>query len=216
MGWNITATFIKDIGDLEINLELLNSLGFKNFEFIGESDFNIGPEFGEAYITNYKGNLIIANESLGWQFAKPTQTKTEKKFLERFPNSEIIQVLIGHGLSYCVFQNGQKIRLREAGDEIYQDFGNPLPEEIETRKLELISKEDLEEMREELTEEEIQNQIELEVTYDTAFELTKRIFGKRYDELGISEYNMRGLKFVNKAVALEKNYSIKSEMQFEK
>ncbi|MDO5968600.1 hypothetical protein Q4Q35_02160 [Flavivirga aquimarina] len=216
MGWNITATFIKDIGDLEINLELLNSLGFKGFELIGESDFNIGPEFGETHITNYKGNLIIANASLGWQFAKPTQTKTEKKFLERFPNSEIIQVLIGHGLSYCVFQNGQKIRLREAGDEIYQDFGNPLLEEIEARKLELISKDDLEEMREELTKEEIQNEIELEVTYNTAFELTKRIFGKRYDELGIPEYNMRGLKFVNKAVASEKKYSIKSEMQFEK
>jgi len=215
MGWNITATFIKDIGDLEINLDLLNSLGFKDFEFIGESEFNIGPEFGETYITNYKGSLIIANSSLGWQFAKPTQTQAEKKFLEKFPNSEIIQVSIGHGLSYCVFQNGQKIRLREAGDEIYQDFGNPLPEEIESRKLELISKEDLEEMREELTEEEIQNEMELEVTYDTTFELTKRIFGKRYDELAIPEYNMRGIKFVNKAVATEKDYGKKSEMQFE-
>ena len=216
MSWNITATFIKDIGDLEVNLELLNSLGFKDFEFVGESDFNIGPEFGETYVTNYKENLIIANTSLGWQFAKPTQTKTEKKFLERFPNSEIIQISIGHGLSYCIFQNGQKTRLREAGDEIYQDFGNPLPEEIEARTLELISEEDLQEMREELTEEQIQNEMELEVTYYTAFELTKRIFRKRYDELEISEYKMRGFKFVNKAVASEKNYSIKSEMQFEK
>ncbi len=217
MGWNITATFIKDIGDLEINLELLNSLGFKDFQFAGETNFNIGPEFGETHITNYKGNLIIANSSLGWQFAKPTQTKTEKKFLEKFPSSEIIQVSIGHGLSYCIFKNGEKIRLREAGDEIYQDFGNPLPEEIEARNLDLISEEDLSEMREEfeMTEEQIQNEIESEVTYDTAFELTKRIFGKRYDELEISEYDMRGLKFVNKAVASEKDYGKKSEMQFE-
>ena len=63
--------------------------------------------------------------------------------------------------------------------------------------------------------EQIQNEIESEVTYDTAFELTKRIFGKRYDELEISEYDMRGLKFVNKAVASEKDYGKKSEMQFE-
>ncbi|TGV02800.1 hypothetical protein [Flavivirga rizhaonensis] len=160
--------------------------------------------------------MIIANACLSWQFAKPTQTKTEKRFLERFPSSEIIQISIGHGLSYCIFKNGRKIRLREAGDEIYQDFGNPLPEEIEARTLELISKEDLKEMREELTEEQIQNEMELEVTYDTAFELTKRIFEKRYDELETSEYEMRGFKFVNKAVANEKDYGKKSEMQFQK
>ena len=31
MGWNITAIFIKDIRDIEINLNLLNYLGFKDF-----------------------------------------------------------------------------------------------------------------------------------------------------------------------------------------
>ncbi len=214
MGWNITATFIKNIGGIEMNLELLESLGFRGFEFIGEADFNIGPEIGETYITNYNGTLIIANADLCWQFAKPKQSQTENRFLEKFPNSEIIQISIGHGLSYCIFQNGEKLRLREAGDEIYQDFGNPLPEEIIARTQELISKENLDEMREDLTEEEVQNQIESEVTYETAFELTKRIFGKRYDEFELSEYKMRGLKFVNESVAMEMDYGKKAEMQF--
>ena len=186
MGWNITATFIKDIGDLEINIGLLESLGFRGFKFIGETDFNIGPEIGETHVTNFKGNLIVANSDLCWQFAKPEQSLTEKKFLEKFPNSEIIQISIGHGLSYCIFQNGEKIRLREAGDEIYQDYGNPLPEELIARTQELISKEDLAEMREDLSEEEIQNQIESEVTYETAFELTKRIFALNPDVSSLS------------------------------
>ncbi|MFD2588089.1 hypothetical protein ACFSQJ_14175 [Croceitalea marina] len=214
MGWNITATFIKNVGDIKINIELLESLGFRGFKLIGETDFNIGPEIGETHITKHKDNLIIANADLCWQFAKPEQSLTEKKFLENFPNSEIIQISIGHGLSYCIFQNGQKIRLREAGDEIYQDYGNPLPEEIIVRTQELISKEDLDEMREDLTEEEIQNQIESEVSYETAFELTKRIFGKRYDEFELSEYEMKGLKFVNKAVESERDYGKKAEIQF--
>jgi len=214
MGWNITATFIKNIGDIEINIGLLESLGFRGFKLIGETDFNIGPEIGETHITNHKGNLIIANADLCWQFAKPKQSLTEKKFLEKFPNSEIIQISIGHGLSYCIFQNGKKIRLREAGDEIYQDYGSPLPEELIARTQELISKEDLDEMREDLTEEEVQNQIESEVTYETAFELTKRIFGKRYDEFELSEYEMKGLKFVNESVENEKDYGKKAEMQF--
>ncbi|WP_028284038.1 hypothetical protein [Olleya marilimosa] len=214
MGWNITATFIKDIGEIEINIGLLESLGFRGFKFIGETDFNIGPEIGETYITNYKGNLIIANADLCWQFAKPIQSLTEKKFLEKFPDLEIIQISIGYGLSYCIFQNGEKIRLREAGDEIHQDFGNPLPEEIIVRTQELISKEDLYEMREDLSEKEIQDHIESEVTYETAFELTKRIFGKRYDELELSEYEIKGLKFVNQSIELEKDYGKKAEMQF--
>lgn len=214
MGWNITATFIKNIGNLEVNIGLLESLGFRGFKYIGETDFNIGPEIGETHVTIQKGNLIIANADLCWQFAKPKQSPTEQKFLARFPNSEIIQISVSHGLSYCVFQNGKKIRLREAGDEIYQDVGNALPEEVFIRTQQLIPKEDLAEMRQDMTEEEIQNLIESEVTYETAFELTKRIFGKRYDEFELSEYEMKGLKFINPSVALEKDYGKKAELQF--
>ncbi len=216
MGWKIYVVAVLNVGSVDIDSSLLESMGFQGFEYVENSTFDFNPKSGETFVANYNGNLLIANQDFGFEFAKTFQTEMEKTLLRRFPQSEIIQVTISYINSYSVFVNGKKTRLREAGDEIYQDFGVPLPEEIKLRGQTLITEEDLNIMRkeEDMSDIEIEEQIEFAVTYETAFELTRRIFGKRLDEFDKEEYNFEGARFKNPLVELEKDYGKKSQIQF--
>lgn len=75
MGWKIFVTFIKDAGNIEINDKLLKSLGFKDFVFVENTNFNERPEVGELYVSKFKNHLLIANSDLIWQFTKPDKLK---------------------------------------------------------------------------------------------------------------------------------------------
>ncbi|MEW5677242.1 hypothetical protein ABGT15_13085 [Flavobacterium enshiense] len=216
MGWKIFVTFIKDAGNLEINDNLVKSLGFKDFQFIEKTNFNERPEIGELYVSKYNNHLLLANADLIWEFTKPTISRTEKTFIERFPDKEIFSLSLGYGTYFCLIENGKKIRLREVGDEIYQDIGELLPEEIYLKNENLFDENELEFMKNELTDEEFEQQYQSILAYETAFELTKRIFGKRYDELDIKDYEFESVKYRNFLIDNVQDYGIKAEMQFEK
>ncbi|KRB58131.1 hypothetical protein [Flavobacterium sp. Root186] len=216
MGWKISATFIKDAGNLEINDDLIKSLGFKDFEYIEKTNFNENPEIGELYVSKYNNHLLIANADLIWEFTKPNISKTEKTFIEKFPNTEIYSLSLGGGTYFSLIENGKKIRLREVGDEIYQDVGELISEEIYLKSENLFDEDELEFMKNELTEEEFEQQLQSNLAYETAFELTKRFFGKRYDELEIKDYEFESLKYRNFLIDNVQDYGIKAEMQFEK
>ncbi|MCO6164484.1 hypothetical protein [Flavobacterium sp. NRK F7] len=216
MGWKISATFIKDAGNLEINDDLIKSLGFKDFEYIEKTNFNENPEIGELYVSKYNNHLLIANADLIWEFTKPNISKTEKTFIEKFPNTEIYSLSLGGGTYFSLIENGKKIRLMEVGDEIYQDVGELIPEEIYLKSENLFDEDKLELMKNELTEEEFEQQLQSNLAYETAFELTKRFFGKRYDELDIKDYEFESLKYRNFLIDNVQDYGIKAEMQFEK
>lgn len=215
MGWKIYVTFIKDVGDIEINDSLIKSLGFKDFEFTEKTDFSERPETGELYVSKYRNHLLIANPDLIWQFTKPNTTKTERNFIEKFPSSEIFSLNLGYGTYYCLIENGRKIRIREVGDEIYQDFGELVPEEINLKPEDLFDKGELSFMKEELSKEEFEQQYQSNLAFETAFELTKRFFGIRYDEFDIKDYQFESLKYRNFKIDSIQDYGIKAEMQFE-
>lgn len=215
MGWKIFVTFIKDVGDIEINDSLIKSLGFKDFEFVEKTDFIEGPDEGELYVAKFKNHLLIANPDLVWQFTKPTITKVERNFIERFPSSEIFSLNLGYGTYFCLIENGRKVRLREVGDDIYQDLGELLPEEINKKPEDLFDEEELKFMREELSDEEFKVQYQSNLAYETAFELTKRFFGIRYDEFEINDYEFESFKYRNSKIENIQDYGIKAEMQFE-
>lgn len=215
MGWKIFVTFIKDVGDIEINDSLIESLGFRDFEFVEKTDFTERPEEGELYVSKYKNHLLIANSDLVWQFTKPDITKVERNFIEKFPSSEIFSLNLGYGTYFCLIENGKKVRLREVGDDIYQDFGELLPEEINTRPEDLFDEEELKFMREELSDEEFKIQYQSNLAYETAFELTKRFLGIRYDEFEIKDYEFESSKYKNSKIDNIQDYGLKAEMQFE-
>lgn len=215
MGWKIFVTFIKDAGNIEINDCLIKSLGFKDFVFVETTNFSERPEVGELYVSKFKNHLLIANSDLIWQFTKPDTTKTERNFIETFPSSEIFSLNLGYGTYYCLIENGIKIRLREVGDEIYQDVGKLIPEELNLKAEDLFDDEELKFMKEELTKEEFEQQYQSNLAYETAFELTKRFFGIRYDEFEIKDYIFESVKYRNYQIDDIQDYGIKADMQFE-
>lgn len=215
MGWKIFVTFIKDAGNIEINDSLIQSLGFKDFVFVENTNFSERPEVGELYVSKFKNHLLIANSDLIWQFTKPYTTKTERNFIETFPSSEIFSLNLGYGTYYCLIENGIKIRLREVGDEIYQDVGKLIPEELNLKAEDLFDDEELKFMKEELTMEEFEQQYQSNLAYETAFELTKRFFGMRYDEFEIKDYIFESVKYRNYQIDDIQDYGIKADMQFE-
>ena len=212
MSWKIYTTFIKIKEKVEINNDFVKSLGFKNFDFTEKTEFIFGPKIGELFIGVFKDYLMIAHSDLSFEFEQESKTATESKILSIFPNSEIINIHIGHILSFCLFENGIKIRRKSVGDEIFENAGELIKEELYWKNQELIDKEELDDF----TEQEYQIELENRLTYETCFELTKRVFGKRFDEFNSDEYNHQGFKFVNKLIEKENSLGEKFKIkQFE-
>lgn len=190
-------------------------MGFKDFVFVEKTNFSEQPEVGELYVSRFNNHLLIANSDLIWQFTKPDTTQTERNFIKTFPSSEIFSLSLGYGTYYCLIENGSKIRLREVGDEIYQDVGQLLPEELNLKSEDLFDNEELKFMKEELTKEEFEQQYQSNLAYETPFELTKRFFGVRYDELEIKDYIFESVRYRNFKIDGIQDYGIKAEMQVE-
>ncbi len=209
MGWKIYTTFIKIQEKVEINNDFVRSLGFKDFGYDQKTDFIFGPEIGELYIGIHNDYLMIAHSDLSFEFEQESNTQTEFKILSKFPNSEIINIHIGYILSFCLFENGIKKRRKSVGDEIFENKGELIEEEIYWKSQELIDKTELDDF----TEQEYQIELENRLTYETCFELTKRIFGKRFDEFDLNEYNHQGFKFVNKLIAKERHFGDKFKIK---
>jgi len=70
-------------------------------------------------------------------------------------------------------------------------------------------------MKEELTKEEFEQQYQSNLAYETAFELTKRFFGIRYDEFEIKDYTFESVKYRNYQIDDIQDYGTKADMQFE-
>lgn len=216
MGWKIFTAFIKYNDDLVIDINFIESIGFRGFEFIEETNFNFEPNIGELYVANRNGIILISNTHLIWQFTKPEPTKTELSFISAFPKSEIAIINLGYGTYFCVLENGKKIRIREVGDEVYLDIGELLPEEKSIKSEELIHSDDLEKMKLNCTPKEIENEIQGSLAYETCFELTKRFLEKRLDELDLEDFKVSSFKFINRKVEFKKGQSKNIELQFEK
>ncbi|WP_426473868.1 hypothetical protein [Chryseobacterium balustinum] len=122
---------------------------------------------------------------------------------------------LGYGTYYCLIESGNKIRLREVGDEIYQDVGELIPEELNLKSEDLFGDQELKFMKEELSSEEFEQQYQSNLAYETAFELTKRFFGIRYDEFKIKDYIFESIKYRNFQIDDIQDYGIKADMQFE-
>jgi hypothetical protein len=197
MGWKIYSIFITHPGSVSLDEQFLNSLGIVNYKFKEESQFNFAPNQGELFLAKFNGNLIIANPDLNFQFFKKNPTEVQKRILETFSNSEVTVITTGYIYAYAIFKNKIKIRLKEGGDKVYQDFGSELPEELKLQKMQLISQEELEEMKEELSEKEIGEIIKTNISEETVFELTARYLGARIDSSTIKYDEIRGLKFEN-------------------
>lgn len=77
--------------------------------------------------------ILIVHPDLAFKFFGATQSEKEKRFIDLFPDSEIAALVDNESVglfSYAIIVDGKKIRMKDGCyGEIYNDFGDLLPEE---------------------------------------------------------------------------------------
>lgn len=136
------------------------------------------------YIGRYNDTLIVIHPDLPFHFFGKEQSQTERDFIKLFPDSEIVVLLENEQVGlfgYALIQKGVKVRMKDGADgEIFNDFGELLPEEKEMLQEiaegKIFEEEELDEMREDMTEEEVQQAIAFEASWRTPGLLARRYF----------------------------------------
>ncbi len=134
MSWNKYYIFVNQQPNPNVK-ELLSKLGLGDYKPSGEANLYDTNKPQTLFVGHYNDCLIFSDPQLPFKFFEAVQTIEEKRFIACFPNSEIF-VMIEDGtcdaFGFCIIKNGQRIRIKDGcDDEIYNDWGTPLPEEFE-------------------------------------------------------------------------------------
>jgi hypothetical protein len=182
MAWNKYYIFIKapKLGDLT---EILSKLGLSDYKPSREVTLLESNKPKTLFTGFYNGNLLIVHPDLVFKFFGPSQSETEKCFIDLFPDTEIAALVDNESVglfSYSIIVDGKKIRMKDGCDgEIYNDFGDLLPEEIDLLEETIFTEDEMEEMKENgLSEEEIDEMVKFEASYRIPNRLSKRYLGE--------------------------------------
>jgi hypothetical protein len=182
MAWNRYYIFIKNVGSLNV-ADMLPKLGLGQYKPLRESSLSETNKPTTLFAGLYNGNLLLVHQELVFKFFGPEQSEEERRFIETFPQSEIAALISNESVnlfSFAIIDQGTKMRMKDGCDgEIYNDVGDPLPEEKEVFSEEIFAEDELDEMRENgMAEEEIQATIQFEASNRVPDLLTKRYLGE--------------------------------------
>ncbi|HEX5151634.1 MAG TPA: hypothetical protein VFW07_09290 [Parafilimonas sp.] len=191
MGWKIYLIAITNAANVNTT-DIPKKLGFDNLKptkeiSIHEAQYEQGISIGK-----FGDKIFIVSSDLVFKFYDKTPSDFEKKISAEFPNSEIAIITINQTsdlYGYNIIENGKRQRVKSGADlELYVDYGDKLPEEIEISKEKLFEDDELKEMNEDYSKEELKKVIDQEISFRTTFRLTKRYFEEELDNTG-SDYN---------------------------
>lgn len=141
MGWNTSLIIIENKENFSNENELLQLLGFINYEQVESTTFDeiLNPKNNQIGIGYYNGNIIICD---GYQLTTKSIEEAknlnlaayEKKLVNQFPTAEIVTVSCVSSVNfhgYSLIQNGVKKRLKYVAEDAKQEFGQRFKEEIE-------------------------------------------------------------------------------------
>ena len=182
MAWNKYYIFVKSPKLTDIN-EILIKLDLGQFKPLKEVPLDYSNKPETLFAGFFNENLLIVHPDLPFHFFGNTQSDTEKRFIETFPDSEIAALVENStvGLfSYAIIDNGQKIRMKDGSDgEIYNDNGDLLPEEKQILSGKIFEEEEIEELQEDgMSDEEIEAMINFEASWRVPNLLSKRYLGE--------------------------------------
>jgi hypothetical protein len=183
MAWNKYYIFIKGAGVKDIEDLLLK-------EMTPEKEVNLfdtnKPK--TLFAGEYNNCLLLVEKDLPFEFFDAALATRAKALVELFPEAEIGALLQNSTVGlygYALIKEGKRIRTKHGSEEeVYFEFGSPLPEEQESPDEPLFEEEELEEMREDgLSEKEIREIIRFERDYRVPGKLVKRFLGVPFNEL---------------------------------
>jgi hypothetical protein len=198
MGWKIYLIAITNAGNVNTT-DVPKKLGLDNLKPTKEINIHDAQYEQGIFIGKNGDKIFIVCSDLVFKFYDKTPSDFEKKISAAFPNSEISVITINQTsdlYGYSVIKNGKRLRVKSGADlELYVDYGDKLPEEIEISKEKLFDDDELQEMQEDYSKDELQKVLDQEISFRTTFRLTKRYFGKQFDQTGSDYEKVKVTKF---------------------
>ena len=178
MAWNKYYIFVKDVKINDFN-DLLPQLNLGHYKPLREASLADTNKPSTLFAGIYNGNLLLVHPDIVFKFFGPDQSEEEKCFIRAFPDAEIAALVSNESVglfSYAIVVKGRKVRMKDGCDgQIYNDFGDLLPEEKDILSEEIFMADELEEMKENgMSESEIQEMIKFEASYRVPNKLTER------------------------------------------
>lgn len=194
MSWKIYLIIISNATNINV-AEVPSKLGLNNLKPTVEVNLLEAQYKDNISVGRYEDKIIVTAKDLVYDFYQNIPTEREKRFVAAFPNSEIT-VLTIHSSSYLygysIIRNGKRIRVKHGADtEKYIDQGEKLQEEIDIRKGEIFTNEELKDMKGDYSKKELENVIDHEASFRVPFRLTKRYFGKQIDDADFEIENIK-------------------------
>jgi hypothetical protein len=182
MAWNHYYIFVKGAKSLDL-ADVLSRLNLSDYKPAQETTLSYANKPTTLFAGFHNGNLLLVHQDLVIKFFGPEQSEEETLFVQTFPDAEIAVLIINESVglfSYAIIKNGKKIRMKDGCDgNIYNDSGDPLPEELEILSEKIFMEEEIEEMGENgLSDQEIADTIKFEASYRVPNRLTKRNLGE--------------------------------------
>jgi hypothetical protein len=189
MSWKIYMIIICNANNINAT-EVPQKIGLTNLKVKKEITLHQAQYESGVSVGKYGDKLFIVSESLIFGCLDTIPSEFEKKICNAFPDSEIAILTLNGTVDlygYSIIKNGKRLRVKMGADlTTYIDYGDKLPEEIAIAKEKIFDDEVLKEIKES-SADELRAITEQEIGIRTTFRLTKRYFGKQFDEPG-SDY----------------------------
>lgn len=137
MGWKASAIIISAITEGDNFEGILNGIGYTGLEKIDSLplDSAIYPEEKEVFIGFYKGNLIIAAQTLPLYFLDLEPNVIEQRVFRLFPEAEICALSLFSTINhwgFSIIKQGKRIRRKGGNMDMGTlfDVGQPVEEEL--------------------------------------------------------------------------------------
>ena len=190
MSWKIYLIIISNANNIN-TAEIPQKIGLDNVRPTKEISIHEAQYAKGTSIGKYGDKIFIVSQDLVFKFYDKTPSDFEKKLCDLFPNSEIAVLTLNGTVDlygYNIIKNGKRRRIKSGADlDLYVDYGDKLPEEVTISKEKIFDDEELKEIKADNSKEQVQKILDQEISTRTTFRLTKRYFGKQFDEVG-SDY----------------------------
>jgi hypothetical protein len=190
MGWKIYLIAITNAANVNV-ADVPHKLGLDNLRPAKEMSMHKAQYENGISIGKHGDIIFIVSSELVFRFYDKAPSDFELKLCAEFPSSEIAVITVNQTsdlYGYSIIRNGKRQRVKSGADlELFVDYGEMIPEEIDISKEKLFDDEELKEMKEDYSKDELEKVIAQEISFRTTFRLTKRYFGREFDHVG-SDY----------------------------
>jgi len=190
MSWKIYLIIISNANNINTT-DVPQKIGLANAKPTKEISIHEAQYAQGTFIGKYGDKIFIVSQDLVFKFFDKTPSEFEKKICDSFPNSEIAILTLNGTVDlygYNVIKNGKRLRVKSGADlDLYVDYGDKLPEELVISKEKIFDDEEVKEIKADNSKDQFKKILDQEISIRTTFRLTKRYFGKQFDEVG-SDY----------------------------